>query len=122
MAQVITDKRDVEFVLHEQLEVEKLAKHERFAEFTKKTVDLILSEARNLAVKEMLPVLRIADEEGCKLENGTVRVPESFHRIYELFNKRGIRPVLLVADSAEIIFPVAVEPPNTLVIPKSSFS
>ena len=87
MAQVIMDKRDVEFVLHEQLEVEKLAKHERFAEFTKKTVDLIIAEARNLAVKEMLPVLRIADEEGCKLENGTVKVPESFHRIYELFKE-----------------------------------
>ncbi len=87
MAQVITDKRDVEFVLHEQLEVEKLAKHERFAEFTKKTVDLILSEARNLAVKEMLPVFKIADEEGCKLENGTVKVPEPFHRIYDLFKE-----------------------------------
>ena len=87
MAQVITDKRDVEFVLHEQLEVEKLAKHERFAEFNKKTVDLIISEARNLAVKEMLPVLKIADEEGCKFENATVKVPESFHRIYELFKE-----------------------------------
>ena len=77
MAQVITDKRDVEFVLHEQLEVEKLAKHERFAEFNKKTVDMIISEARNLAVKEMLPVLKIADEEGCKFENGTVKVAGS---------------------------------------------
>ncbi len=87
MAQVITDKRDVEFVLHEQLEVEKLAKYERFAEFNKKTVDLILSEARNLAVKEMLPVLKIADEEGCKFENGTVKAPEAFHRIYDLFKE-----------------------------------
>ena len=56
-------------------------------EFTKKTVDLILSEARNLAVKEMLPVFKIADEEGCKLENGTVKVPEPFHRIYDLFKE-----------------------------------
>ncbi len=77
MAQVITDKRDVEFVLHEQLEVEKLAKYDRFAEFNRKTVDLIISEARNLAVKEMLPVLKIADEEGCKFENGTVKVAGS---------------------------------------------
>jgi alkylation response protein AidB-like acyl-CoA dehydrogenase len=87
MAQVITDKRDVEFVLYEQLEVEKLSKHERFAEFNKKTVDLIISEARNLAVKEMLPVLKIADEEGCKFENGTVKAPEAFHRIYDLFKE-----------------------------------
>ena len=87
MAQVITDKRDVEFVLHEQLEVEKLAKYDRFAEFNKKTVDLIISEARNLAVKEMLPVLKITDEEGCKFENGTVKSPDAFHRIYDLFKE-----------------------------------
>lgn len=55
MAQVIADRRDVDFVLHEQLEVEKLAAHERFAEFNKKTVDLIVTEARNMAVNEMLP-------------------------------------------------------------------
>jgi len=84
MAQVIADRRDVDFVLHEQLEVEKLSKHERFAEFNKKTVDLILSEARNLAVKELLPALKAGDTEGCRLDNGQVHVPEAFHRLYQL--------------------------------------
>jgi hypothetical protein len=85
MAQVIADRRDVDFVLHEQLEVEKLSKHEKFAEFTRKTVDLIVSEARNLAVKEMLPTLKLGDEEGCTFEKGEVRVPESFHKLHRLF-------------------------------------
>jgi hypothetical protein len=51
MAQYIADRRDVDFVLHEQLGVEKFSQHERFAEFNKKTVDLIIGEARNLGAQ-----------------------------------------------------------------------
>ncbi|MBF0376797.1 MAG: acyl-CoA dehydrogenase [Desulfamplus sp.] len=87
MAQIVADRRDIDFILHEQLEVESLCKHEKFAEFNKKTVDMIVSEARNLAIKEMLPALKIADEEGCKFDKGVVNVPEPFHRIYQLFRE-----------------------------------
>ncbi len=86
MAQLIADKRDVEFVLHEQLEVAELSKNEKFADFNKKTVDMVVSEARNLAVKEMLPTWKEGDEQGCKFEAGKVIVPESFQRLYDLFN------------------------------------
>ncbi|WP_373498465.1 acyl-CoA dehydrogenase [Desulfococcus sp.] len=89
MAQVIMDRRDVDFILHEQLEVEKLSEHEKFEEFTRKTVDLIVSEARNLAVKEMLPALKTGDEEGCTFDKGQVRVPEAFHKIHRLFTEGG---------------------------------
>lgn len=75
MAQVIADRRDVDFVLHEQLKAADLSKHEKFAEFNKKTIDLIVTEARNLAVKEFLPLLREGDEIGVKFENGKVTVP-----------------------------------------------
>ena len=59
MAQIIADRRDVDFVLHEQFEIEKVSKDEKFAEFNKKTIDLIISEARNLAVKELHPTLTV---------------------------------------------------------------
>ena len=87
MAQLIADRRDVDFVLHEQLEVEKLSKHPKFSEFTRKTIDLVLSEAKNLAIKEMLPALKLGDEQGCTFEKGKVKVPESFHNIYQLFRE-----------------------------------
>ena len=87
MAQQIADRRDVDFVLHEQLGVDQFSKNEKFAEFNKKTVDLIVSEARNLAVKEILPTQKLGDEEGCVLEGGKVTVPQSFHRIFELFTE-----------------------------------
>ncbi|MDA3787494.1 MAG: acyl-CoA dehydrogenase [Desulfobacula sp.] len=84
MAQSIADRRDQEFVLHEMLDVSDLANHQLFKEFNKKTMDMIVSEARNLSVKELLPINKDGDEQGCTLENGNVRVPESFHKVFKL--------------------------------------
>ncbi len=87
MAQVIADRRDVDFVLHEQLHVEDLSKHEKFAEFNKKTIDLVVSEARNLALKEILPTQVIGDHEAVHFENGKVTVPEAFKKVYQLYKE-----------------------------------
>ena len=87
MAQFIADRRDVDFVLHEQLRVETLSEHEKYAEFNKKTIDLIISEARNLAVKELLPIQVDGDREGARFEGGNVTVPESFHKAWDLFKE-----------------------------------
>jgi len=87
MAQVISDRRDIEFVLHELLQAETLADlNEDFADFNKKTINMVISEARNLAVKEMLPASKEGDEQGCVLKDGQVTTPESFKRLFELFN------------------------------------
>ena len=83
MAQILADRRDVDFVLHEQLNVDQFAKHERFADFNRKAIDLIVSEARNLAVKEILPTQADGDHIGVQFENGTVTVPESFHKAWD---------------------------------------
>jgi alkylation response protein AidB-like acyl-CoA dehydrogenase len=87
MAQQIADRRDVDFVLHEQLQVEKLSAHDIYAEFNKKTIDLIISEARNLAIKEILPTQVEGDREGTTFDAGQVTVPESFHKAWELFKE-----------------------------------
>ena len=87
MAQLFADRRDVDFVLHEQLKLGELSKHERFAEFNKKTIDLVISEARNLATKELSPIQIDGDREGARFENGKVTVPESFHKAWELFKE-----------------------------------
>ena len=87
MAQQIADRRDVDFVLYEQLHVEELSKHDIFAEFNKKTIDLIVSEARNLAIKEILPTQAESDREGTIFDSGQVTVPESFHKAWELLKE-----------------------------------
>lgn len=85
MAQLIADRKDIDFVLHEQFKVETLSREERFNEFGKKTIDLIITEARNLAVKEILPLQKPSDI-GCDFNNGEVKVPEEFHRVMAAYN------------------------------------
>jgi alkylation response protein AidB-like acyl-CoA dehydrogenase len=87
MAQLLADRRDVDFILHEKLNVAELSKHERFAEFNKKTVDLIISEVRHLALKEMLPTRVDGDREGAQFDKGKVTVPESYKKVWEIFNE-----------------------------------
>ena len=88
MTQVISDKRDIEFVIHEQLDAQKLSRlHENFSDFNKKTIDLVISEAKNFAVKELLPANKEGDEQGCRLEDGKVITPDSFKKLYKIFNE-----------------------------------
>jgi hypothetical protein len=49
-----------------------------------KNFDVIITEARNFAVKELLPANAEGDREGLRFEDGQVKVPECFHRAYKL--------------------------------------
>jgi len=84
MAQVIADRRDIDFVLYEQLKVEELIRHERYKGLNKKTFDMIITEARNFAIKELLPANAEGEREGLRFEDGQVKVPECFQRAYKL--------------------------------------
>jgi hypothetical protein len=84
MAQQLADRRDLDFVLWEQLNCEQFLDHELYQDFNKKTCEMILTEARSLAIKEVLPTLAEGDQEAVQFDNGTVRVPESFHRVFDL--------------------------------------
>ncbi|MCG8470671.1 MAG: acyl-CoA dehydrogenase [Desulfobacterales bacterium] len=85
MAQQIADRRDQDFVLHEMINIAQLSETEKYGDFNKKTIDMVLSEARKFAVNEILPTQKLGDEEGVKLENGQVKVPPSFHKPYKLY-------------------------------------
>jgi alkylation response protein AidB-like acyl-CoA dehydrogenase len=84
MPQQVADRRDQDFVLWEQMNCEEILKHETYREFNKKTCDMIITEARALAVKELLPLLGEGDQQGVRFDAGTVKVPESFHRVFNL--------------------------------------
>ena len=87
MPQQVADRRDQEFVIWEQMNCEEILKHETYHEFNKKTCDMIITEARALAVKELLPLLAEGDEQGVRFDDGVVTVPESFHRVYKLIQE-----------------------------------
>ena len=84
MAQNFSDRRDIDFVLHEQLVVTALSDHERFKDFGRKGVDMIITEARKLSLKEILPTSKIGDTIGCRFDKGAVTIPEEFKAAWKL--------------------------------------
>lgn len=89
MANLLVDDRDVKFVLYEQLDVEKLCKSERYSEFSRETFDMVLDAAQKLAENELWTANADGDKVGVRLDQGQVRVPESFHKAYERFREGG---------------------------------
>jgi len=87
MAQQLADLRDIEFVLWEQFNNEKLLENAEFEAYNKKTCEMILKEARKIAINEMLPTMADGDKEAVKFEDGVVKVPESFHSVFELLKE-----------------------------------
>ena len=87
MAQQLADKRDLDFVIWEQFNNEELLAHEAYEAFNKKTCDMILTEARKIAIKEVLPTMGEGDQVGLTFKDGVVNVPECFRAPFELLKE-----------------------------------
>ncbi len=85
--QYIADRRDVDFVLYEQMNAEELTKTEKYADLNKKAFDMVINEARNFAIKEILPTYAEGDRNGARYEDGRVIAPECYRRPLELFRE-----------------------------------
>jgi len=89
MSNYLADERDQKFVLYEQLELDKLTELPRYTEHSKDLYDMVLEEARKLAVEVLEPAVPEADKEGCRFENGNVFVPKVFHNAMKLYAEGG---------------------------------
>ncbi len=85
MTQVIADRRDIDFVLFEQLDLNALLKSRKFAGLSRKMFEMVINEARTFGIKEILPTYAEGDRQGVRFEKGQVKVPDCFHRPYQLF-------------------------------------
>ena len=99
MSNLLVNTRDQQFILFEQLGIEKLFETEAFKDFSKDDLVMIMNEAEKLAVNVIAPTLKEGDEEGCHLKDGIVSVPKCFREPYKKFCEGGwINP----ADSPDV--------------------
>jgi alkylation response protein AidB-like acyl-CoA dehydrogenase len=84
MAQLIADRRDIDFVLYEQMNADELSQEKKFTGLNKKVFDMLISEARNFAIKEIQPTRIDGDRIGVTFDKGQVKVPESYHRVHQM--------------------------------------
>ncbi len=89
MPNLLVDERDQKFVLYEQLRVDELCEEPKFAEFSREMFDMVLEAAQKLAEKELAPTNSDGDAKGLILENGQVKVPDSFHEAYRHYCEGG---------------------------------
>ncbi len=94
MAQLIADRKEIDFILYELLDAEKLLEFEKFNMFSKKMFDMIISEARKISLKEILPTLAESDKNGVRFENGKVIAPESFRRARKIIREAELVSVM----------------------------
>ena len=85
MSNLLVNTRDQQFVLFEQLGIEKLFESETFKDFTKDDLLMIMKEAEKMAVNVIAPTLKEGDEAGCHLKDGKVSVPKCYREPYKTF-------------------------------------
>ena len=82
--------RDMQFVLHELLQVEQeFAQLPGFEETSADVIDAVLDEAAKLCENVIAPTNRTGDEQGCHFENGTVTTPDGFKEAYAALKDGG---------------------------------
>ncbi|MGQ0697088.1 MAG: acyl-CoA dehydrogenase family protein [Panacagrimonas sp.] len=82
--------REINFVLNDVLEVGRLA--ESIPAFADATSDVILGlvdEAAKLIENKIAPLNVVGDVQGCKWNNGEVKVPDGFAEAYKLYSDAG---------------------------------
>jgi butyryl-CoA dehydrogenase len=78
----LVSDRDVEFVLHEVLDVTSLCRLPYFRDHSRETFDLYLSAARRLACEVLFPSYRAVDRDPPVLKDGKVTVHPLLHEIH----------------------------------------
>ncbi len=85
----LADRRDIDFLLKEVLEIQNLTKLPYFADHSEEVFDMVLDAVEKMAVEVIAPTNKDGDTIGLKLENGRVITPDSFKAAYKAFYEGG---------------------------------
>jgi alkylation response protein AidB-like acyl-CoA dehydrogenase len=81
--------RDLRFILHELLQIERLSDLPALTAGTRDSVDAVLEAAARYCERELLPLNAPGDRTGCRFEAGQVQTPEGFRAAYQRFCAAG---------------------------------
>ena len=92
MPHYVAPLRDMQFVLHELLEVESALKElPKHSDLDVDTMNQVLEEGGKFAANVIFPLNHSGDREGCKLDvnTHTVQAPAGFHEAYKQYVEAG---------------------------------
>ena len=84
-------QRDMQFVLHEMLEVEEnYQQFPKYADqFNRDLINQYLEAAADFCENEIAPINQSGDHEGCHLDQGVVKTPKGFKEAYQKYVELG---------------------------------
>ncbi|SFK36727.1 acyl-CoA dehydrogenase [Geodermatophilus ruber] len=87
---LILSRRDLEFLLHEWLDVESLLERPQYAEHSRETFDAVLELAERIATEHFAPHNRTADENEPRMVDGRVELIPEVSRALKVFADAGL--------------------------------
>ncbi|WP_417782110.1 acyl-CoA dehydrogenase C-terminal domain-containing protein [Terasakiella pusilla] len=81
--------RDMQFVMYELMNADKLSDMPGFEEATRDLMDPVMEEASKITQDVLFPLNRSGDEEECQWVDGKVTTPSGFKEAYKLFREGG---------------------------------
>ncbi len=90
MPSLLLSRRDLEFLLYEWLDVELLAKRDRFAEHSRETFDAVLDLAEQVATEQFAPHNKTSDEHEPTFDGSRVTMIPQVKAALDVFARTGL--------------------------------
>ncbi|MCW2499326.1 MAG: acyl-CoA dehydrogenase [Frankiales bacterium] len=90
MASLLLSRRDLDFLLHEWLDVCALTSRERYAEHSRETFDAVLDLAEQIATRDFAPHNRRSDEQEPTFDGERVQMHEEIGRALNKYAEAGL--------------------------------
>ncbi|MBN2498686.1 MAG: acyl-CoA dehydrogenase [Deltaproteobacteria bacterium] len=84
------DKRDIEFCLFEYLKIENLFELERYSEFDREAIEMVIELMIKLATDKIAPLNTVMDREGLGFKDGKVTTPTGYKDCYDSLCELGL--------------------------------
>jgi butyryl-CoA dehydrogenase len=104
----LIDRRHLDFMLYELLDVERLARYPRFAEHGRETFEAAIELAHQLAVSKFLPHNRKSDLNEPRMVDGRVELIPEIGESLQAFNEAGFMAVLADFEDGGMQLPFVI--------------
>jgi alkylation response protein AidB-like acyl-CoA dehydrogenase len=90
MASLLLSRRDLDFLLHEWLDICSLTSRERFSEHSRDTIDAVMDLAEQIATRDFAPHNRASDENEPTFDGERVHVHEEIGKALKKYGASGL--------------------------------
>ncbi|HEX5037956.1 MAG TPA: acyl-CoA dehydrogenase N-terminal domain-containing protein, partial [bacterium] len=85
----IVNRRDIDFILKEQIGYDKLLSLPALKDFTGEMFDMIIDQAFKIAQQDIAPLNASGDREGAKFDGKNVTTPKGYKELYAKYAENG---------------------------------